>query len=255
MSIIPIRSKAWNYKGSSWKLSRAKIEAFLTCPRCFYLNNKLGLKDIPIIPYTLNSAVDTMLKREFDSYRQMGKQHPYQVEAGIDAIPAKHPKLDEWRENFKGVQFLTPLGITVSGAIDDLWINSQGEYFVVDYKSTAGEQQITAMNAEHHKGYQRQMEIYQWLLRHNGLKVSNTGYFVYCTGDTIQPFNSVIEFGVSVIGYEGDDSWVQPTIMKALACLDGDLPATNPECAVCCYSNARERLIHPYTGQEEDSLF
>ena len=30
----------------------------------------------------------------------------------------------------------------------------------------------------------RQMEIYQWLLRKNGFKVSDTGYFVYANGIT-----------------------------------------------------------------------
>jgi hypothetical protein len=30
--------------------------------------------------------------------------------------------------------------------------------------------------------YKKQMEVYHWLLRQNGLNTSNTGYFVYCTG-------------------------------------------------------------------------
>jgi len=40
------------------------------------------------------------------------------------------------------------------------------------------------LDAEWQDGYKRQMEIYQWLLRQNGLKVSDTGYFVYCNGKT-----------------------------------------------------------------------
>jgi hypothetical protein len=49
--------------------------------------------------------VDTLLKKKFDAYRELREPHPYMMKAGIDAVPAEHPKLDVWRENFKGVQY------------------------------------------------------------------------------------------------------------------------------------------------------
>ncbi len=125
----------------------------------------------------------------------------------------------------------------ITGAIDDLWINSAGEYIVVDYKSTSKDEEITELNKEWQDGYKRQMEVYQWLLRRNGLKVSNTGYFVYCNGVTdCDKFDNHLEFKISLIPYKGDDSWVEKTITEAHICLNGDnIPECNPECDYCSY--------------------
>jgi hypothetical protein len=67
----------------------------------------------------------------------------------------------------------------ITGGVDDMWINHQGEYIVVDYKATSKKTEVT-LDADWQIGYKRQMEIYQWLFGKNGYKVSNTGYFVYC---------------------------------------------------------------------------
>ncbi len=63
-----------------FKISRSKLELFIECPRCFYLDRRLGISRPPGFPFALNSAVDHLLKNEFDSYRNEGKQHPIQVE-------------------------------------------------------------------------------------------------------------------------------------------------------------------------------
>src|ERR1035437_1862477 len=152
----PNRGAGWNYGGKNWKLSRSKIDLFLECPRCFYIDNKLGTKRVPGYPFALNSAVDHLLKQEFDTHRAKGEQHPIQNEYGIDAIPAPHAELDEWRRNFGGVRYLhEPTGMLITGAIDDLWINKKKEYIVVDYKATAGDESIKELSDEksHHNGY------------------------------------------------------------------------------------------------------
>ena len=56
-------------------LSRSKVELFLECARCFYLDRRLGITRPSGPPYTLNSAVDTLLKKEFDAYRAAGTPH------------------------------------------------------------------------------------------------------------------------------------------------------------------------------------
>ena len=58
----PDRSPDWNYGGNKWRLSRSKIGLFLECPRCFYIDNKLGTGRPPGFPFNLNSAVDALLK-------------------------------------------------------------------------------------------------------------------------------------------------------------------------------------------------
>ncbi len=223
-----------------FKLSRSKIDLFLNCPRCFYLDRRLGVSQPPGFPFALNSAVDKLLKKEFDIFRAKGEPHPLITENRVDARPVSHEKLDKWRENFVGVQFLhEPTNLLITGAIDDLWINSKGEYIVVDYKSTSKDEEITELNKEWQDGYKRQMEVYQWLLRKNGLKVSNTGYFVYCNGVTdTDKFDNKLEFKISLIPYKGDDSWVEKAITDAHACLNSDsIPECSTDCDFCSYFN------------------
>ncbi|MBI3255824.1 MAG: PD-(D/E)XK nuclease family protein [Candidatus Andersenbacteria bacterium] len=241
----PNRGASWNYGGSNWKLSRSKIDLFLSCPRCFYIDNKLGVKRVPGFPFALNSAVDHLLKQEFDIHRAAGEQHPLQKEYGIDARPAAHDELDEWRRNFGGVRYMhTPTGMLVTGAIDDLWISSMGEYMVVDYKATAKEEAVTVLDKEWHGGYKRQMEVYQWLLRKNGLPVSNTGYFVYCTGKMdAKAFDKRIDFDVHLIAYEGSDDWIEGALVKIKECLESDvIPEASDNCDYCAYWNARRQF-------------
>lgn len=221
-----------------FKLSRSKLELFTECPRCFYLDRRLGVGRPPGFPFALNSAVDKLLKKEFDIFRAEGKPHPLITKNGVDARPVSHEELNKWRENFVGVQYLhEPTNLLITGAIDDLWINEKGEYIVVDYKSTSKDEDITELNKEWQDGYKRQMEIYQWLLRRNGLTVSNTGYFVYCNGVTdCDRFDAKLEFDLTLIPYEGDDSWVEKTILDAKSCLDSDsIPSADPDCDYCSY--------------------
>ena len=84
------------------------------------------------------------------------------------------------------------------------------------------------------------MEIYQWLFRKNGYKVSKTGYFVYCNGKADkEAFDGKLEFDIKIIPYKGDDSWVEKTIHDAIDCLKGDkLPNPGPDCDFCKYREA-----------------
>jgi len=63
---------------------------FLECPRCFYMDVVKKVKRPLGFPFSLNNAVDTLLKKEFDHHRMAGTQHPIQKDFGINAIPAQH---------------------------------------------------------------------------------------------------------------------------------------------------------------------
>lgn len=246
----PQRTEKYCYtKGQSepFKLSRSKIDNFLKCPRCFYLDRVLGTSQPPGFPFALNSAVDHLLKLEFDIHRAAGSKHPLIEKYGVDAVPAAHEDLDMWRDNFKGVQFLhKPTNLYVFGAIDDLWIDSKGNYIVVDYKSTSKAEEITSLDKDWQDGYKIQMEVYQWLLRKNGYKVSDTGYFVYCNGDTDKKaFDGKLEFDITLIPYTGDDSWVEKTLIDIKKCLDSEtIPESAQDCDYCAYFYARGKHEH-----------
>ena len=224
-----------------FKLSRSKLELFINCPRCFYLDRRLGVGRPPGFPFNLNSAVDTLLKKEFDLHRVKNKKHPLQEKYGVDAVPIEHKDLDKWRHNFTGIQYLhEPTNLLIFGAIDDLWQNSKDEYIVVDYKATSKNEKIEALDKDWQDGYKRQMEIYQWLLRQNGYQVSDTGYFVYCNGITDKKaFDAKLEFDITLIPYQGNDSWIEKTIIEAHKCLNSDtIPEANLSCDYCGYVKA-----------------
>ena len=228
-----------------FKLSRSKLELFLECPRCFYLDRRLGVGRPEGFPFTLNNAVDHLLKKEFDIFRANDEPHPLMRKYKIDAVPFTHDDLDRWRANFTGVQYLHPkTNLIITGAVDDVWINVKKELIVVDYKATSTTKEIT-LDEEYRSGYKRQMEIYEWLLRKNGFKVSDTGYFVYVNGKTdALAFDGRLEFDVQIISYTGNDGWVEGAILGAHECLVGaKIPAAKPECRYCAYTSEVGKLV------------
>ncbi len=225
-----------------YKLSRSKLEDFIRCPRCFYLDRRLGIAKPSMPGFTLNSAVDHLLKKEFDIYRAKAEPHPLMKKYGIEAIPFTHPDLNTWRENFQGIQVHhQPTNLIISGAIDDLWVKPDKELFVVDYKSTSKEGEIT-LEDQWKDSYKRQMEIYQWLLRQKGFQVSNTGYFVYANADKAPgSFEGKLCFDVTVIRYQGNSDWVEGAVVGASECLKREvLPEVNRECEYCVYRGLAE---------------
>ena len=231
-----------------FKVSRSKIELFMQCPRCFWLDVRLKIKRPEGPPFNINKAIDELFKKEFDSYRKKSQPHPLMVEYKVDAIPFTHDQLDTWRETFVGVQCLhEPTNLMVFGAVDDIWANAAGELIVVDYKATAKDKDVS-IDSDWQVSYKRQMEVYQWLLRQNGFEVSPTGYFVYTNGRMdLDGFYDKVEFRTKVIPYTGDDAWVEPTLKKMKKCMEGDMPAMGDSimggpCEFCTYARSRTEL-------------
>lgn len=220
----------------------------MQCPRCFWLDARLKISRPSGPPFNINKAIDELFKKEFDAYRQKGEPHPLMVEFGVDGIPFTHDNLDTWRENFVGVQALhEPTNLLVFGAVDDVWVAPDGQLMVVDYKATAKDRDVS-IDSDWQISYKRQLEVYQWLLRQNGFKVSDTGYFVYTNGRMdLEGFNSRLEFKTKVIPYTGSDSWIEPTLKKMKTCLEGEMPAVGKaamggDCDFCAYARNRTEL-------------
>jgi hypothetical protein len=234
------------------KLSRSKLELFTQCQRCFWLDVRLKIKRPSSPPFQINKAIDELFKNEFDIYRKAQKPHPLMVEYGIKAIPYQHKDLSRWRHNFTGIQTLhKPTNLIIFGAIDDVWVGEDGQLIIVDYKATAKKTEVN-LDADWQNSYKRQLEIYQWLFKQNGFKVSDKGYFVYANGDGTKPrFDNKVEFRTTVIEHVGNSGWVEDTVKSAKACLQADMPAVGVsimggECEHCAYARARAELTLSY---------
>jgi RecB family exonuclease len=224
--------------GDAFKLSRSKIELFIQCPRCFYLDRRLGIARPDGPAFTLNVAVDALLKKEFDVYRAKGEHHPLMEQNGVDAIPFAHPELDDWRDAWKGIQVEhKESGFLVTGAVDDLWIDERKDLIVVDYKATSAAAAPT-IDTPGRMAYKRQMEIYQWLFRKNGFSVSDIAYFVFANGDKARGiFEATLHFDMTLIAYHGSDAWVEEALLEAKECLHRALPPpAAADCGFCQFA-------------------
>lgn len=237
---------------AAYKLSRSKIELFMQCPRCFWLDVRHKITRPSSPPFNINKTIDELFKKEFDTYRAKQVPHPQMIEAGVKAVPYQHKDLDTWRYNFTGITTLhQPTNLHIFGAVDDIWINENNELMVVDYKATAKDKPVTALGAEGtwHDMYRRQMEIYQWLLKQNDFKVSDTGYFVYATGTQDRDgFFNKVDFETHIFPHHGNSDWVDDTIMKMKQVMDNDkIPevgtaAMGGPCEHCSYARSRTEL-------------
>lgn len=228
-------------------LSRSKFELFLNCPRCFYMDCRFGLGRPSIPAFTLNSAVDALLKNEFDLLRAAGESHELMRQYHIDALPSNHPDLAKWRgetpeTRYKGAMSIhKSTNFLLTGMIDDVWESGSGEMIIVDYKSTSTTKEIS-LDDEYKQVYKRQMEFYQYLFRLLGFNVSQTGYFVFANASKNRPkFDGKLEFDMSIVTYTGDDSWIDEKLILAKECLMmNKIPAPDEKCEYCEY---RKRMV------------
>ncbi len=244
------------------KVSRSKIDLFIECQRCAFLDIRCGVKRPSMPAFTLNNAVDELLKREFDIHRAKGTTHPLLERYGLDAIPLADERMDEWRDALRrGITYLhVPTHVLVRGGIDDVWVNPEGEFIIVDYKATS-KKVGPRTEDDLYDSYKRQMEIYQWLFRRNGFPVSPTGYFVYVNGKSdAKAFDGKLEFDVELIAYTGSDTWVEPAIFDLKKMLLSDtIPAIGTAfgggpCDYCTYrENAGKTLreLHDKNKKKE----
>ena len=71
---------------SPYELSRSRIENFVRCPACFYMQQVLKI-EFPSIPgFNINEATDILLKKDFDFYRGKNTTHPFLIDQGLEYI-------------------------------------------------------------------------------------------------------------------------------------------------------------------------
>lgn len=213
-------------KLSTLKISRSGLKLFLDCPRCFWLDLHHKIKRPPGYPYTLSAAVDYMVKREFDGYREKGELPPVLALSGVEGL--KDAKLyngdnfTEWRNNFKGVAYFDEnLNAILYGAVDDVIEFSDGSLAVVDYKSS-GSKEITIYD-----DYQRQMDVYNWILKQKGYETYPEAFFVfYQVQKDENGFNNVLRFKEQVKPVKVNMGWVGPAFEAAVELARQDEPPT-----------------------------
>ena len=237
-----------------YKLSRSRIDNYINCPRCFYLHERQGIKAPQGPTLSLNNAVDSLYKNEFDIYRKDKKPHPIMIKNNINCIPYDHENLTEWRNAFKGIRWHDKnTNFVFFGGIDDIWINKEDELHIVDYKATAKKKFNPNFNTGWEVCYKRQLEIYQWLFRKNNYNVSDIGYIIYANGKSDEnEFNCNLTFEEHLFPLVCNTVWIDKIIQEIYECLNSEnLPKSgggwNGEgCEQCAYKKQLAGLMRTH---------
>ena len=128
-----------------YELSRSRVENFLKCKACFWLQQLHKVKPPEFPSFTINSTTDILLKRDADAVR--GKSAlPIWKKADLEhIIPFDHEDLSNWTNSlhyglndsyFNTVHIKT--NIKFGGGLDDVFLNTQtDQVHIIDYKSQA----------------------------------------------------------------------------------------------------------------------
>ena len=253
--VVPLRTRKGSIyqKGTNEtsKISRSKFSNFLDCQRCFYLDRVKGLKDPSMPGWALNTAVDELLKKEFDHYRNIQKPHPFVVKNKLNFIPFQHEKIDYWRDALRGgIAFVdADTNLEIHGGVDDIWFNPENkELIVVDYKAQSKNEIVETepyLESQYHQSYKVQMDIYVYILRQMKFKVSDTAYFLVCNGlKTPDKFDAILHFDLTLVPYKTNDSWIKNKIIQMKKVLESEvLPEINKCCEKCMYLETGKKFI------------
>ncbi len=202
------------------QLSPNSLNLFLECPHCFWLDKKMGIKRPPPYPYALNSAVDALLKEEFDTYRSKNLPHPLLLENNIKAHLFSNQKLlNQWRNNLAGIRYFDrELEATLFGAVDDVLESDDGKLAPLDYKSTGSKV------ANIYDRFQLQLDTYTFLMEKNGFKTMKKGYLAFYIVDKDKGFIDRLPFRKEIYEIDTNPADVYEIFKDAVAVLKKDSP-------------------------------
>lgn len=224
---------------SIFKISRANIQSYLECARCFYLNLVKGISKPKGLPLPINMAIDSILKNEFDYYRNLNECHPEVKEIlKLNLKPLNEDKFFQWRKEASIYHEDTNFNIT--GKFDDVWVDEkQNKLFLADYKSGAvsKDKDFTL-----HESFRNQMDIYYWIAKQLDNRFVATSYF-YFKRIQKKPFMNESNFITEIVEYEADDRWVEEIIQNLKKDLESAIPPkSNENCQYCQFIELRKEI-------------
>lgn len=209
------------------QLSPSSLNLFLECPLCFWLEKRMKIKRPQPYPYALNTAVDKLLKEEFDNYRAKGEPHPLLVENNIKAkLFPNQDLLNQWRSNVAGIRYFDPdLDAVLFGAVDDILEFKDGKLAPLDYKSTGSSAPVI------YDRFQIQMDVYTFLLEKNGFLTPRKGYLAFYIVDKESGFGNRLPFKKELYEIETNPSDIPQLFREAVELLRKDEPPSHsPDC-------------------------
>ena len=210
-----------------YKFSPSSLSLLKECPRCFWLHFNKGIKRPDSIFPSLPSGMDRVLKIHFDSFRDKRELPPELASLkGKYTLFDEVELLNEWRNNFKGIQWVDSDGNTFKGAVDNLLWKSK-KLVVLDYKTRGFP--LKDDTADH---YQDQMNIYNFLLRKNKYKTENYAYLLFYHPNKVDSDGDVL-FNTDLVKMKVNVKDAEKLFKKALKVLQSDIPEAGEGCGFC----------------------
>lgn len=226
-------------KNGLWKLSPSSLYAFTECRSCFWADNHY--RRAPQLPLLLNSAMDSILKSRYDSYRKKKTFPPEAKEllkTGIRPF-LEWDKLEMWREKTSALEVLDEeVGYVLHGKIDDVMVEEDGRLIPADYKSSGN-----APAEDKQKYYRDQLAAYGFMFKKHGYKVSNRAYLLhYFVKDKNNPSLDVT-FDSHVDLVKISTGKLEKKLKEMVQLLNGIYPGHNPDCVKCAYYTGRNNKV------------
>jgi hypothetical protein len=199
------------------------------CPRCFWLEMHGRWKRPSGIFPSLPSGMDRVLKKHFDNFRDRAELPPELVktsECGEMRLFGENKDekelLEAWRDARRGIFYKDEKGNILKGAVDNILVKGR-KLIVLDYKTRG-----YALKDDTHKHYQDQLDVYNFLLRENGLDVENFGFLLFYVPEKVLPSGEVV-FSTHLIKMQANPDGAKKLFEDALRMLDGKCPAHHGE--------------------------
>ncbi len=212
-------------KDGTIRLSPSSLNLFLECPRCFYLEQKEGLKR-PRGPFpSLPGGMDIAIKKYFDRYRLRGSM-PLEIKGKVDGeLFPDSEVLDKWRNWRTGLRYDNQeLGAALVGALDDCLVH-EGRYIPMDYKTRGFD-----VKEGGESFYQNQLDCYTLLLEANDLPAAGFAYLIYYIPREVGE-GGMVRFSVEPHKVATNAARALKVFRDAVSFLRGPLPT---ECRTVC---------------------
>jgi len=209
-------------------LSPSRLSLFKECKRCFWQEVNKGLRRPSGAFPSLPGGMDIALKKLFDKHRLNGCL-PVEIQNKLEGhLFSDMQKLDVWRNNFKGLQYIDEdTGVGLRGALDDLFVTDDGCHIPLDFKTRGFP--LKDNTADY---YQHQMNLYSYLLGKNGMKVGNFACLLFYH-PTEAEGNGRFRFAVDLVKVKTSTQDAEKLFKDAIETLRGSEPDSDSNCGWC----------------------
>jgi len=213
------------------RLSPSALNLFLECPKCFYLEYKLGIHR-PKGPFpSLPGGMDILIKKHFDRCRLLG-QMPSEIAGKVEGrLFPDLEILNKWRNWRSGLVYRDKeSGVDLSGALDDCLV-AGGRYAPMDYKTRGFD-----VKDGGELFYQNQMNCYELMLQGQGLPTVGLAWLIYWIPKEIEK-GGVVKFVIDVKKMSVDGETALRVLRAAAKTLQGTAPKSHSACTFCSWGS------------------